>query len=191
MPRPVSQIFGALLVVSCAKGHGTLTSRAPQEAPSEDARPESEGGSGESPSGDPQTVPVPPKAPAAKVELEPNAASVQSELVGKRCISCHVQATHANRHVDLSDVTKGGSWMRPGCPNQSLLLSVLKEGKMPPPPAARLQPSDVAIVARWIEDMVLPEDRRCEDSDEPGADDGGAEPGEPGSDDGEDDEPGD
>lgn len=190
MPRPVTNIFLTLLVASCARGHGTLTSRAPQEASSEEARPESEGGSGEAPSDQPKADPGPPNAPPAKVELEPNAASIQSELVGKRCVSCHTEATHANRHVDLSDVAKGGSWLRPGCPSQSLFLSVLKDGKMPPAPAARLEGSKVDIVARWIEDMVKAEDRHCEDTDEPGTGDGG-EPGEPGSDDGGDDEPGD
>lgn len=193
MPRAVTTAWVAFILGSCAPGHGTLTSRAPQEASSDDARPENDGGSGEAPQELPKEDARPPAPQPEKIELQGNSASIQSELVTKRCISCHSEATHANRHVDLSDVTKAASWLRPGCPDQSLLLSVLKDGKMPPAPAARVEAADIEVVARWIEAMVSVEDRHCEDTDEPGRDDGG-EPGEPGTDDGDDgddDEPGD
>lgn len=141
--------------------------------------------------------PVPPVV----IKIEPNKESIQKNLMDTACVACHRGATSSNRFVDLSDIETVISTgehihdpsaprhdlVEPGCPKQSFLLSIMREGKMPPPPAERPSDEGLKAVEDWI--LGLKPGSTC-DSDEPGGDDGGDsdEPGGNGS--GDDDEPG-
>lgn len=106
--------------------------------------------------------------------------SIQRDLVNESCLGCHSVASDTNHHVDLSNVSKlldgashdsGSSEHKttilvPGCPQQSLFLSIMKEGKMPPPPASKIAGEALQAVETWIESLNQNADLDC-DSDEP------------------------
>lgn len=122
--------------------------------------------------------------------LKPSQESIQIQLVEKSCVSCHESATSKNRHVDLRDIGKiiegehnhatdsdhsRTALVKPGCPKQSFFLSIMREGKMPPPPAPSIESKSLNIVEIWIKGLKDVEN--CE-PDEPGDDEiGDDEPG--------------
>lgn len=71
--------------------------------------------------------------------------SIQRNFVNTTCIECHTGATATNRYVSLVDIStliekpgtkpsggpKARYLIKPGCPKQSLFLSIMREGKMP------------------------------------------------------------
>ncbi len=111
-------------------------------------------------------------------ELKPTIDSVQQNFVNVRCISCHELPTAKNRHVSLARLSEtiegngqnptGGhirQLIKPGCPKQSLFSSILREGKMPPPPMAKIEEKEIQIIEDWI--RSLNPKATCEDSGEP------------------------
>ncbi len=127
------------------------------------------------------------------VGLLPTTQSIQTGFINERCLSCHSDSTEHNRHVNLTDikqittVSNGGHSghlsgharspiIRPGCPKQSLVVSILREGQMPPPPSAPIDAKTIEIIETWI--RSLNPDDKCLD-DEPG--DGIPDGDEPGT----------
>jgi hypothetical protein len=118
----------------------------------------------------------------AELRVSPTLQSVQRDFVDRACLRCHVQSTTANRNVDLTDIArlveKAGHHhgdaehtrflIKPGCPKQSLFLSIIREGKMPPPPAPRISAENINAIAEYI--TSLDPKANCE-SDEPPDDD--------------------
>lgn len=188
----------AALALSCTSGGGKKPPSSQPPPPTDD------GGAGDA-TGQKPPPPVDdgnkPPADGADLALKPESKSIQTTLVDKQCAGCHTAPSAANHHVDLTDVTKLSATQHdpsgahshilivPGCPNKSLFYGIMKEGKMPPEPAPRVSPDDLAIVAEWITAMVPESERNCTDTDEPGS--SNPDPDEPGTDDGGDDEPGD
>lgn len=128
--------------------------------------------------GDPPVQPAPiPK----ERELKPTLQSIQADFVNVKCISCHMTATDKNRYVVLTDLSKlieggghthgpGGTHhhrhlIKPGCPKQSFFLSILKEGKMPPPPAQKISEKELNVISDWITGLKPSAD--CKDDEPP------------------------
>lgn len=123
------------------------------------------------------------------ITVAPTLEGLQKNFVDVSCVKCHTSATAKNRWVDLTDIlalTKAGDHtteaghhhrilIQPGCPKQSLFLSILKEGKMPPSgdavPASTLQ-----ALETWIVSLKPNAGTSC-NSDEP--QDSHPVPGEP------------
>ncbi len=151
--------------------------------------------------------PQPDPGSSTPFALTASTESMQRDLVDQRCVSCHSEATDANRHVDLRDVEElivghrddghphdGGTGharkdlVRPGCPEQSFFFTIMSNGEMPPAPTAHLTVDELEVVRNWILGLWQGPGDPCV-SDEPGTDDGGGTD-EPGGD-GASDEPGD
>lgn len=126
--------------------------------------------------------PQPSPTPELPLVIQPTKESIQTEFVNKSCLGCHESASARNRFVDLRDIgvlaeeghvhEPGGprhNLIKPGCPKQSFFLSIIREGKMPPPPAPRPSDENLQAVDAWI--VSLKADATCL-SDEPGGDDG-------------------
>lgn len=115
--------------------------------------------------------------------VEAKLESIQENLVDRDCKSCHQGASRQNRNVDLTDIAAiivssehahepdgaRRDLIKPGCPQQSFFLSIMREGKMPPKPASRVDDAKLQAVERWIKSLAP--DVICE-SDEPGGNDG-------------------
>ncbi|MBI1861176.1 MAG: hypothetical protein HYR96_09695 [Deltaproteobacteria bacterium] len=110
----------------------------------------------------------------------PTLESIQVDFVNNQCIACHQVASASNRHValnDLSQIIEGGGGphshirriIKPGCPKQSFFLSILKEGKMPKPPAAPVAPDVLDAIEKWIVSLNPTAGPTCDD--EPGGPD--------------------
>src|SRR5687767_11526584 len=91
------------------------------------------------------------------VALVLSAADLEQEiqsLLQRRCLSCHGPKTKT-AGLDLSTrdgASKGGVTgpaLKPGSPEESLLLSRVLKGQMPP--AAPLPPAEKELLQRWIE----------------------------------------
>lgn len=139
--------------------------------------------------------------PAMSLTVEPTMESIQRNLVDKNCVSCHQSATSSNRFIALGDLaiviqTPGGhqdhdgmrhDLISPGCPSQSFFYTIMREGKMPTPPATKVSEENLKTVEKWIISLRPDAGPTCgSDDDEPGDDGGGDdEPGDDG-----DDEPG-
>lgn len=122
--------------------------------------------------------------------VSPTRESIQQNLVNVSCLRCHTQATAKNRYVNLTDImtltvpgdhaTEEGHHHRvlilPGCPKQSLFLSLLKEGKMPPTPADSVPMATLKAIEDWIISLKPDAGTTCE-GDEPQDTEPG--PGEP------------
>lgn len=170
---------------SCDRGDGK--GDAPTPPPQEQPKP------------DDQNKPKDDEPPQLPLTVQANQESIQKNLVDKTCISCHQSATASNRYVELTDISKliegaghehtpGGprhNLVKPGCPTQSFFYTIMKEGKMPPPPAGKVSPESLKAVEDWIVSLKPNAGNSCE-SDEPQDQPSGDEPG--GS--GDDDEPG-
>ena len=123
-------------------------------------------------------------------KLEPDLKSIQTVFISKKCVSCHAEATERNRFVVLTEISqiiektdkKDGhqhhlneatpladqvrkNLIKPGCPKQSFFLSIMKEGKMPPPPS-KVSPDELKIIEQWITSLKPDAGKSC--SDEPG-----------------------
>jgi|GEM_PF-1817699 len=116
---------------------------------------------------------------------QPTLASIQKDFVDRKCVSCHQEATSANRHVKLASLMEivegtghppGGAHVRkiikPGCPKESFFHSIMREGKMPPPPAPKPTQEWLKAMSDWI--TSLKPGAICDD--EPGGGDDGDEP---------------
>lgn len=107
----------------------------------------------ESPSVEPTPEPIP----------KPTLASIQKDFVDRKCVSCHQEATHNNRHVKLTNLTEviegtGPSGhvrkiIKPGCPKESFFHSIMREKKMPPAPAEKPTEEVLKIIAEWITNL--------------------------------------
>ena len=51
---------------------------------------------------------------------------------------------HSHQPTDLRKIVV------PGCPQESLFLSVMRENIMPPPPREQVSPTELTIVEQWI-----------------------------------------
>jgi hypothetical protein len=118
---------------------------------------------------------------------QPTLASIQMDFVDRRCVSCHQEATATNRHVKLTNFMEivegtghppGGAHVRkiikPGCPKESFFHSIMREGKMPPPPAPKPSPEWLKAMADWI--TSLKPGAICDDEPGGGDPDEGDEP---------------
>ena len=165
-----------LLVACGSKGGGDKN---PPELPPSPAPPQ--------PPKKEEDKPAPPSETPAK--LEPSLKSIQTIFVTKKCLSCHTEATERNRNVVLTDLSlliektnnDGGhqhhlkdsiplgqmrkNLIKPGCPKESFFLSIMKEGKMPPPPS-KATPEELKIIEQWITSLKPDAGKSC--SDEPG-----------------------
>jgi len=114
-------------------------------------------------------------------ELFPTLQSVQTDFVNDRCLSCHQTATAQNRQVALVDIAlliegnghnhghgnTGRHLIKPGCPKQSFFLSVMREGKMPPPPGEKVPSETLKIVETWIVELKPNAGNSCNDDEPP------------------------
>lgn len=114
------------------------------------------------------------------VTISPTQESIQRDFVNVSCLSCHTQATPKNRYVNLNDImalTKPVDHtidpehhhrvlILPGCPKQSLFLSILKEGKMPPAPSDPISAATIQALESWIVSLKPNAGTSC-NSDEP------------------------
>ena len=104
-----------------------------------------------------------PTNPVADEKLSPTLQSIQTGFIDKKCISCHSQPAEKNRFVvlvDLSQVIEGAGHehehggirklIKPGCPKESFLLSILRKGNMPPDAATKISDETVKVVEDWI-----------------------------------------
>lgn len=118
---------------------------------------------------------------SGEFSVEATRESIQRNVVNVSCLRCHTQATPRNHGVELTDILSltsapehapGGhhhsALILPGCPKQSLFVSILKEGKMPPPPEQPLPATTIATIETWI--TSLKPGTNC-NSDEPGGPD--------------------
>lgn len=126
------------------------------------------------PQGEPNPSPV-----EIESQMTPDLKSIQSEFVNKKCLSCHSQPTEKNRFVALSDIsqiiagighTYESSHMRrnlimSGCPKQSLFLSIIKEGKMPP--SENVSAVILRTIEEWIVSLKPSAGRACQDDEPP------------------------
>ena len=69
--------------------------------------------------------------------------------------SCHIGATNANGHIDLSDSAAYNTLIQKGLintrtPTASLLYSEINTGFMPKAPYAHLTGNEMKIVLDWI-----------------------------------------
>lgn len=96
-------------------------------------------------------------------KIAANQSSIQKIFINRQCLSCHDSALSSNRFVDLRDlswVIEGEAFrsqsslrknlIKPGCPNESFLLSVVKSGEMPPAPERRVDQQTIQILKDWI-----------------------------------------
>lgn len=127
---------------------------------------------------------------SSPVVVQSTRESIQRDFVNVYCLGCHTQANAKNRFVDLTDIvklaepgdhtTEAGHHHRvlvqPGCPKQSLFLSILKEGKMPPRPAEPVPAETLRSIESWIVSLKPDAGDSC-NGDEPGAGVDGDEPG--------------
>jgi len=131
----------------------------PQTSPpkTEDAKPENK-----------------PAPPVVALVLESTQESIQKNLVDSKCLSCHQEAKATNRNVDLRDIGKlfgnlSSSQRKdliiPGCPKESMFLSILREGKMPPNSATKISEQDMKVIENWIKGFP-PQRTNC-NPDEP------------------------
>ncbi len=124
-------------------------------------------------------------------KLEATTQSIQRNFVNVSCVRCHAQAATVNRNVALGDISKiieadghvheHGSMrllIKPGCPKQSFFLSIMKEGKMPPSPEAKVSTETLKVIEDWIVSLKPNAGNACND-DEPGGSRESGEPGEP------------
>lgn len=98
-------------------------------------------------------LPVPEK-------ITPTIESIQRNFVDKKCLSCHTQATESNRFIVLRDISQliegntSGSGrknlIKPGCPKESFFLSIMREGKMPPPAYGGVGEESIKTIEEWI-----------------------------------------
>ncbi len=115
--------------------------------------------------------------PAPEPTPQATLTSIQKDFVNKKCVSCHQEATASNRHIKLTDLmeivegtghSSGGAHVRkiikPGCPKESFFHSIMREGKMPPPPADKPSQEWLKAIAEWI--AALKPGAICDD--EPG-----------------------
>ncbi len=114
------------------------------------------------------------------VTVSPTRESIQRNFVNVSCLQCHAQATPKNRYVDVTDIltlTKPGDHttdaghhhrvlIKPGCPKQSLFFSILKEGRMPPPPSDPIPAATIQALDDWIVSLKPNPGTGC-NSDEP------------------------
>ncbi len=126
------------------------------------------------------------------VTVSPTQESIQRDFVNVSCVGCHSQPTSKNRNVGLGDISalvvghphdhEAGTMPRmiilPGCPKQSLFLSILKEGKMPPRGA--ISQATLQAIETWIISLKPDAGKSCE-SDEPNDDESGTDEPEGGS----------
>jgi len=130
-------------------------------------------------------------------KLEPTAASIQRSIMNGRCVRCHLDSRKENGYIPLTDFTvlvEDGKphdhsshkrfLIKPGCPKQSVFMSILRKGKMPPPPDAALSEGEFDVIEKWITSLKPEAEKLCE-SDEPvdsvppgGGEPGGDEPGD-------------
>ena len=131
---------------------------------------------------------------ASDQKLEATTESVQRAFVNQSCLKCHTVAKDTNRNVALADINTliepeghvhhhGDPAVRflvkPGCPKKSFFLSILREGKMPPPPGLKISEEKLQVIEAWItslkpnavcEDLEEPPDSPTPGGDEPGGD---------------------
>lgn len=131
-----------------------------------------------------------PALQTGETRVSPTQESIQRDFVNVACLECHRMPTAKNRNVGLSDIgaiLENGSHdhgttfvarkiIRPGCPKQSLFLSILKEGKMPP--KGKVPGETLDAIETWITSLDPAAEKTCE-RDEPT--DGEKQPGEPGN----------
>ena len=114
--------------------------------------------------------------PKLAPKLEPTLKSVQEVYVNARCVSCHLEPTTKNRNVALTDIRDviekphvHGSGphpkylIKPGCPKQSFFLSIIKSGKMPPPPAERVSAEDFKELEAFVLSLDPKAAKLCDD----------------------------
>lgn len=132
-----------------------------------------------------------PTPQGGAVTISPTQESIQRDFVNVTCVGCHRQATAKNRNVALSDIGSiiagkphdhdAGPMPRmiiiPGCPKQSLFLSILKEGKMPPAGTSTIPSETIQAIEAWIKNLNPDPGNSC-NSDEP--QDHDPDPDEPG-----------
>jgi hypothetical protein len=123
------------------------------------------------------------KAPEAATAVQPTRESIQRDFVAGTCLRCHRTPTELNRFVDLNDIgklTEAGhhrpAAVIPGCPKQSLFLSILREGKMPPLAAEPIPETTLKAIEDWIVSLRPDAGDSC-NGDEPGSGGDGDEPG--------------
>ena len=151
------------------------------------------------PDGDKKTTEEKPSdgnnPPPLSLTVEPTMESIQKNLVDKNCVSCHQSATSANRLIALGDLSvviqtpdahhdhnsMRQDLIKPGCPNQSFFYTIMREGKMPPPPTTEVSEENLKTVEQWIVSLRPDAGPTCDhDDDEPG-DDSGGDDDEPGT----------
>ncbi len=129
---------------------------------------------------DANAKPGPPNPTPSSAPLEATGSSVQQQFINKFCIGCHSEATSKNRNTNLSNLTAlvddgspAGTKGLPkkiilaGCAQKSFLLNIVKEKKMPPPPASAVSADTVAILTTWIVSLKSKKPDPCKDDDEP------------------------
>lgn len=120
-------------------------------------------------------------SPDISGKLKPEIQSIQTDFVNTKCMNCHSNATERNRFVDLRDISQiieGSSHshqpgetrrnlIKPGCPQQSFFLSIMKESKMPPSTADRINEESLKIIEDWIIGLKPNAGNICNDDEPP------------------------
>ena len=177
-------LSASVLALTACRGKSSSSNSTPPPQPQSDPTP--------APAPDPK-----PDRPNLPLTLQPTLGSIQHELVDKKCVACHSEASVANRHVALSDLSKvilppnvpaahdhtdprfaRNDLVREGCPDQSFFYTIMKEGTMPPR-AQHVSAEDLTTVASWIKSLgpADPPADLCKDPTEPGDDDDAGGPG--------------
>ena len=78
-------------------------------------------------------------------------------LLAQSCFACHTNSQQGGLRLDsLADILKGGvsgPALVPGDPDKSLLMGVIRDGKMPK--SGHLQDQQVTDLVKWIKDGAI------------------------------------